>query len=345
MEKRSTPLGAIVIPVDFARRATQLLSRTISLVSVLQDAPFEVVVAHNDRGGLHDKLLQLWVRQFGNHSLRLVSGKFTEHVGHQSLLRNRAMEQVMSEIALFLDVDIYPDKALFAHLMTEVQKGTRLAMAPCLYLTARGTQRLRSSGDVSAAMNDYLAFDRKCVLHMAMPSSVMSMKVVDYWQAGGFDERYYGHGYEDFDFMVRFAHWFALVKPCFDVFVDKTYRAPLLAEGFRATLSQLAIANLLDEHVALHLFHSNEMQGPYRERRKKNALLFQSVLIDLYDSARQLSTTGSRLELEARFERECKQRAVDPQQFKVLSDNRAGHVGRGFSLQRQVRKIEKWVRQ
>lgn len=339
------PLGAIVIPVDFARRATQLLSRTISLASVLQDAPFEVVVAHNDRGGLHDKMLKLWVRYYGNERLCLVSGKFTEHVGHQSLLRNRAMEQVMSDIALFLDADIYPDKALFAHLMTQVRAGTRLAMAPCLYLTARGTQRLRNSEDVSAAMKDYLAFDRKCVLHMAMPSSVMAVKVADYWQAGGFDERYYGHGYEDFDFMVRFAHWFGLAQPSFDVLVDKSYRAPLLAQGFRATLSQLAVPNLLDERVALHLFHANEIHGQYRERRKKNAVLFRSVLTDLYGNAGRLPPVASRLRLGARFRRECRQRALDPQQFKVLLDNRAGHVGRGFSLGRQARKITKWVRQ
>ena len=338
-------LGAIVIPVDFARRATQLLSRTISLASALQDALYEVVVAHNDRGGLHDKLLKLWASQYGNNSLRLVSGKFTQHLGHQSLLRNRAMEQVASDIALFLDVDIYPDKALFAHLMTEVRAGARLSMAPCLYLTARGTQRLRNNGDVSAAMKDYLAFDRKCVLHMAMPSSVMALKVADYWKVGGFDERYYGHGYEDFDFMVRFADCFALVQPSFDVLIDKTYEAPLLAEGFRATLSQLAMCNLLDGRVALHLFHSNELHGPYRARRKTNALLFQSVLSDLYATARQLAPKSSQRTLEARFKHECRQRALEPQQFKVLMDDRAGHVGRGFTLRRQARKITKWLRQ
>lgn len=47
-------------------------------------------------------------------------------------------------------------------------------------------------------------------------------------------------------------------KHCVDVFIDKSCRSPLLVQGFHATLGELAIPNLLDQKVAMHLFYPNE---------------------------------------------------------------------------------------
>lgn len=46
-------------------------------------------------------------------------------------------------------------------------------------------------------------------MHLASPSSITILKSADYETLHGFDESFRGHGYEDFDFLVRlYNHYF-----------------------------------------------------------------------------------------------------------------------------------------
>src|SRR3546814_10969669 len=109
-----------------------------------------------------------------------------------------------------------------------------------------------------------------------MPSSVVALRRADYMEVGGFHEHYEGHGYEDHDFLLRYALAKRVVAPDVSLLIDRPYRAPLLSEGFRAALGQLCVGNLLDGHVAFHLFHDRDSADPYQRCRFDNAAFFQS---------------------------------------------------------------------
>jgi predicted glycosyltransferase involved in capsule biosynthesis len=58
----------------------------------------------------------------------------------------------------------------------------------------------------------FFDFSRKEFLHLASPSSITILKSDDYRMIKGFDERFRGHGYEDFDFLIRLYELHGMLK-------------------------------------------------------------------------------------------------------------------------------------
>src|SRR3546814_4358530 len=78
-------------------------------------------------------------------------------------------------------------------------------MAPCLYLSPSGTSQISKDARKSHILGPTLNFSPDLAMHWAMPSSVVGPRRADYMEVGGFHEHYEGHGYEDHDYLLRYA--------------------------------------------------------------------------------------------------------------------------------------------
>lgn len=324
---------SIVIPVDLSRRPVNLLMRIRNIVSALRKTSFQIVIGHHDRGGIFDwKLKNLLREEVG---VTLVSKFLIDKETSQSALRNMAVSHARFEIILLLDADIYADTDLLQYLADRVIAGESYVMAPCLYLTPYGTRRLIRKASSTEIVENFLRFNRKEVLHLAIPSSIIAMKRKDYLCMDGFNEAYRGYGYEDFDFMLRLGIRAKKIAVSAQLFLDKTYQAPLLAEGFRAVLARTCIPLVLEKKFAFHLWHPSNKQEKYYWRRTENSEIFQSeakkiVGIDHFQSEEEELPV-----LLRDFYRECMKRKIDPADFNVLLHAVPGHHGRP--------KLQNWL--
>ena len=83
-----------------------------------------------------------------------------------------------------------------------------------------------------------------------------------------------GHGYEDFDFMLRLFKYKNLIEFSQDIVVDEPYLAPLMSVGLRALLAKPFLQTLLSTHYFLHLFHSKDQAEDYYQKHHINQDIF-----------------------------------------------------------------------
>ncbi len=311
---------AVVTLVDFGQRSNQLLERLSALSKALAGAEFSITVGHADRNTGIDRELKRRFNSSEFSHVRLVSVRPQSEDVELARLRNIAMQEVSEEIVLILDVDIYPDIDLLRALINAVIAGDALAMAPCIYLSSFATKLLGDTEDVKLVLECALVNPYNSIMHWALPSSVMAFRRSDYWAVGGFYEAYRGHGYEDFDFMLRLALGRDVIKPSDDILIDRTYRAPLLASGFRAELGRLCIPNLLDGNIAIHLHHEKDNNSSYQKRREKNAEIFSQRIRDCLGSKVLIPSDEDVPGIIKDFFGECKRRGVSPDKFHTLFD-------------------------
>ncbi|MGO4326116.1 galactosyltransferase-related protein [Cupriavidus sp. 2TAF22] len=320
-------LLSAVIPVDLLRRPASLKGRVLDLARHPGMAKLRMVVAHNDRGSRHDRTLVRKLAAFPH--VTLVSRAFHDGAVNSGLLRNRAAEHVDSATMLLLDADLYPLPDLFLDSARLVASGAeKLVVLPCLYLTKWASSRLQAGRETPGTILDgYLSFRRRYFQHMANPSSVVVLRTRDYRDLGGFDEAFHGHGYEDFDFMLRLAMRHELIPRTEDLLKNKSFRAPLLAEGFRKYLGRLSLPRLLDRQVVFHLYHDKPRGDAYYHARAENAERLLGKLRAWVGGGNVTDTAAGHFLIEEFFAC-CGERGLAAQDFFVLFDTRPGHVDR-----------------
>lgn len=318
-------MSEIVTLVDLSSRSTDLLNRTRSLISALTGTEFNLTIGHLDRGLPADNELKKIIKNVNYANVKIISVPPKMNGIELSRLRNVAVESIGADKFLLVDLDIYPDTRLFRTLLDLVSDIQPLVIAPCIYLTAYGN-KLVEKNKKEYVIASSLHYSGDCVLHWAIPSSVMAVRKKDFIAIGGFHEEYCGHGYEDFDFMLHLALQRGLIKPSTNLLIDRTYRAPMLSCGFRAALGHLCIGNLLDGNIAFHLHHKKDKHSSYYQRRIKNAEIFQERVKNLLDQQSNLTSEDNRVRIIQHFFVECEKRGVDPTKFYSLFDARPRHL-------------------
>lgn len=324
----------LLTPLDLKRRPSSLFSRILKLAQVSGAAGLRLIIGHADRSSPYDLRLKNAMQRYSH--VRIVTQERVEAIANLALLRNIAAYAAGPGVLIFLDADIEPDVKLFRSLADQVCKGAPLAMAPCLYLSKQGTKALAQGIGVEAIVQSALEYSPLNVTHWALPSSVMAVHQSDLIALGGFFEGFSGHGYEDFDFMIRIALAKDLIKPSHSLLVDRTYRAPILAEGFRAELGVLCLANLLMGNVAVHLFHGRDNEDSYYLQRNANSQLFRQRIAMLLDQAPIDPSSKSLPTMIIAFYEECRRQSIDPARFYALFDARPRHLLHSRSIEEKV---------
>ncbi|MBV2229749.1 capsular biosynthesis protein, partial [Escherichia coli] len=206
---------------------------------------------------------------------------------------------------------------------------------PCLYLTKHGTHILiKKKISVELLKKRYFDFSRKEFLHLASPSSITILKSESYKKIHGFDESFQGHGYEDFDFLIRLYNHHFLSKLKSDFLIDKPCHSPLFTTGFRKYLGEYCLDILLQKDLALHLYHDKKHNDSYYSAREENYRIFRDKYKNAISDECHYDTT-----LLLSFIQRCIDRGDDIRDYSIYFDNKPGHVDRYDTMYRKVKYI------
>lgn len=332
---------SIIIPIDLRYRSKDITKRLIKFCRQIITPEFRLIISHANRGTQADVNLRKKIENLNTVNIRYIESYPKTDLPELARLRNQAMTSVDTKIVILVDVDIFPDIELFRTLANQASGSGKLAMAPCLYLTYLGNHLLEQ-GKVKTIIDSSLSFSGKYTQHWAIPSSVIACSKDDFLEAGGFFENYIGHGYEDFDFLLRLAKINKLISPTENLLEDRTYRAPLLSEGFRSFLGCLCIDNLLDGNIAFHLYHPKDKLSEYYNQRTKNSDIFTQRLRDLIqdsDSIYQSNNDNILPPLILKFFIECHKRNINPSKYHALFDARPRYLLRPRSIWKRLKNL------
>lgn len=265
---------SIVIPIDLSYRSSDILQRVKCLVATIQDQPIRFILGCNAQPERQVQQLKKLIA--GCPQITLVIDPSTS--GHLSRLRNIALAQVQTHYVMFLDIDIHINLGQIQNAFAQVQQHpAQLCMYPCLYLSKKGSKQVNRL-TLTAFKQAYYDFRRDLILHLAFPSSIIITDLKSVQAIKGFDEQFIGHGYEDFDFMLRLFHHKGLIKYQPSLLIDETYLAPIMAIGFRAILAESQLEQLLQKEYFLHIHHEKDKKSLYHQKRHANQQHFEMKL-------------------------------------------------------------------
>ncbi|HDX3452452.1 TPA: capsular biosynthesis protein [Campylobacter coli] len=302
---------SVIVPIDLALRPFDILKKVKSILQRSSEE-VEIVFGHNDRGGIFDKYLKKITKK---SNVRLISGKFYTRLICQSLLRNRAVEQCSSEFIYLMDADCLFDEELSDSCINDIKNNkTPFIILSCLYLSRKGSREIFKYTR-EEMFDKYIAFRKDLYLHLASPSANIFMKKTDYFNIGGFDEEFMGHGGEDFEFMIKLALYKNVIKPTKDLMLNKFYKAPLLSEGFRKYLSFSSLPYFFDKKIVFHLHHNrSKLRGYFKQYHKNSNLLQEKIKLNS-------NLDESRESLIEFYEQLCKKYNVNIDKYSVLFDS------------------------
>ncbi|ENU22029.1 hypothetical protein F993_03304 [Acinetobacter proteolyticus] len=265
---------SIVIPIDLSYRSSDILQRIKCLVSAVQDQPIRFILGCNAQPERQVQQLKKLIA--GCPQITLVIDPSAS--GHLSRLRNIALAQVQTHYVMFLDIDIHINLEQIHNAFAQVQQHpAQLCMYPCLYLSKKGSKQVKRL-TLTAFKQAYYDFRRDLILHLAFPSSIIITDLKSVQTIEGFDEQFIGHGYEDFDFMLRLFQHKGLITYQPALLLDETYLAPMMATGFRAILAESQLEQLFQKEYFLHIHHEKDKKSLYHQQRQANQQRFELKL-------------------------------------------------------------------
>ncbi|WP_448118313.1 galactosyltransferase-related protein [Pseudomonas serbica] len=326
-----------IVPLDLHFRAKDIIAKAKLMGEMSQGSSLKIVFAHNDRETKFDARLKGVLSDYKDVSL--VSGRFYEGVVNSSLLRNIAFTEVSTQYLVLLDVDLWLDVGLLRKYLNLVCGGKApFAVLPCLYLSLVGSRALMSGKwSIKQLRDNYFAFSRKEFLHLANPSSIVVMQSADYESLEGFNTEFSGHGYEDFDFMIRLASLHSLVSSSPDFFSNAVMRSPLFVQGFRRELGRLCLDALLERDFFFHIFHEKSPESnQYYSLRSGNF----SNFCELHKEYSKGYGVGDPTLITAFIEK-CLASGKNIQDYSIYFENKPGHVDRYDTFRRRMKFLLK----
>lgn len=320
---------SIIVPIDLSRRGDDIYIRSKDLINKISNTKIKLIFGHADYNNEYDLKFKDMIKNSSKNIEN--SSEKTFNSINLSKLRNLAFQKVKTDYILLLDIDIYFDKELILYMLEETIKNEEFEMAPCFYLKKNISKNLIKNKKINLRKisDDYFNSTdySKEIMHLAIPSSIMLLKSSDYKKLNGFDESFTGHGYEDFDFMIRLSCLYNRIKDWDKINIDNTYLAPLLAEGFRAELATYTFKYIIQKKFMFHIFHPNAKIGNYYKLREKNKIVFNNKVLDL----KTKNKDSRNLNIMEIFQDTCKVYNKDFNEFKILLDENKTKP-KGFEL-------------
>ncbi|TCM68375.1 putative glycosyltransferase involved in capsule biosynthesis [Acinetobacter calcoaceticus] len=314
---------SIIVPIDLSRRSKEIYSRALGLARRFDGTGIKLIFGCSVQPARWFTKLSKALSAYSHVRIAAVD----QSESHLAKLRNVALAQVTTTYVMFLDVDIYPELTQIQQALSEVcQSPHQMCMYPCLYLSARGSKKL-GRVPVTDFRDYYYQFKREWILHLAFPSSIIICDMKSVNEIKGFDPLYVGHGYEDFDFMIRLFLHKQLISPQPKLHIDEPYMAPLMATGFRAMLAQAQLQQLLGQLYFVHDYHGKDKQENYYQLRAKNQTRFKQKMVELEQNT--ISEYQSNpLELLSEFFTLLSQHKKIPSEYSALWAEIPGHLFR-----------------
>lgn len=276
---------SIVIPIDLHRRTRDIYNRIKNYVRIFSGSKIKIIFGCNSEPRHWVNKVKNLIAPHANFELCLVNADASS----LAKLRNTALDAVKTKFVLFLDIDILPDLNIIHQAYEQViNHPSKLGMFPCLYLSKNGSKKI-GKWSTSDFIHSYYDFRRDLIQHLAFPSSIVLTDMASVKYIMGFDEAYVGHGYEDFDFMLRLFHYKNLIDFTEDILADIPYLAPLVSQGLRAVLAKPFLKVLLSKQYFLHEYHAKDKQEHYHQLRQCNQEMFLNKFTKLITAPTHLT--------------------------------------------------------
>ncbi|WP_171000294.1 galactosyltransferase-related protein [Campylobacter estrildidarum] len=193
--------------------------------------------------------------------------------------RNLGVINAKSDVVMSLDVDCVISEKNLENILElisikEIDKNPNAFLVlPCVFLNELGTEILqnRKLSLWDNIIKQDLLFDKKFIKFLTPASSTIVMNRFKFLELGGNDKEFIGHGYEDFDLMMR------ILKNCatFEALpnnLDFDYRNWNFNDfkGFRALFSIVGNEAAVYGIYLYHLWHIEPNQNGYFNNRDSN---------------------------------------------------------------------------
>jgi len=272
---------SIVIPISVASENKYLLDRAKRIASRLSgNMSAEVIVIDSSKKILYADAVEKVCSSFG------LSYYYLEMNNTYSAAKARSYgaQKARGSNLLFYDVDLIVQDDFFERVLEDAKRLNQSAFViyPCLYLSEFKTKEIENTN-----LNDNLFLDTKDrylegyndeVLYLAVNTSTILVNKEHFFHVGGYDEKYMGHGYEDFDLIHRLYMAYPIVEREKDYPVDFKTNFPAKYQGFRKYYAYYALENFFGGMFTMHLYHPRPLSLSYYRKRKDNAKYFLKKL-------------------------------------------------------------------
>ncbi|MDR1976548.1 MAG: hypothetical protein LBQ18_06100 [Campylobacteraceae bacterium] len=317
----------LIIPIDISRRSKEIFKRAVMLAEQISKEGFSAIFSINFKDNSIDNRLFSTLSSIKNITAIKTKGDNMP----LAKIRNAAISQVKTEYILFLDVDIVFDSDVVRYAIHKAMNTkSQMAMIPCLYLTKKGNDLVKKGCSTKQMVDHFFNFRRDLIMHIAFPTSLICVDTRSIKEIEGFDENFYGHGYEDFDFMVRLLSHKGLMPIQESILVDSPYITLILMEGLRADIAKTSIEELISKKYMLHLHHKKDINDIYYILRNRNAKYFYDKwksILDKKGTASQPSKSFLLCFLDF-----CTDNNIKIHDYQVLFDPIPRHMWRNFTL-------------
>ncbi|EAH4935809.1 galactosyltransferase-related protein [Campylobacter lari] len=199
----------------------------------------------------------------------------------QGKCRNLGASFANSDVVMFLDVDYYLSQQSLEYILDLINvkeialKPNHILSLPVVFLNQKGSEFIENQDKKiwdGLIKNDLISGKKEWIKFFA-PSSTSSIVINrhKFLTLGGNDERFIGHGYEDFDLLAR------ILYSCIDleqIPANLNYDARNWNfknfEGFRAWFALLGYEASFHGVYLYHFHHDEPNQNGYMDNKHKN---------------------------------------------------------------------------
>ncbi len=218
---RKTAILEIIVPVRATKARADIVDR-IRLFCDTTDLPMGVSVSVCDDGSPQQFAEQIERVCAETGATYLKTGRKHYQPFSLAIARNHAAQRSRAAFIMFMDVDLIAYEGFFEQLLREIEvnemheKIERFLMCPVIYLTNEGIERYHSLPTEMRRqyfIHQMLSSNERIIEKYSCGTSVIVVNRHYFLMRGGYDTRFNGWGYEDYEFgnrLIRRARQFPL---------------------------------------------------------------------------------------------------------------------------------------
>ncbi|EAJ7140986.1 glycosyltransferase [Campylobacter jejuni] len=277
-------LLSVVIPFGLSKERPYIEERIIEKAKYFKsDENIEFIFVEGYSSKNHE--LKNFIQ--ANHHIYLKD--MEQKAFSQGKCRNLGASCAHSNVLLFLDVDCYISLDNFEKILKLIQiknisqNINALIVLPVVYLNKEANEKLKQYDEEfwDILIQEDLFIAKNTWVKFFSPSSTSSIVINkhQFLRLGGNDEKFIGHGYEDFDLFAR------ILKACVSfekMPANLSYDARnwnfFDFKGFRSWFSLLGYEACFYGIYMYHFYHIEPNQNAYMQNKDKNHRLFYKHL-------------------------------------------------------------------
>jgi predicted glycosyltransferase involved in capsule biosynthesis len=267
---------SVIVPIKISIKKIYLLKRLQNLINKLKNnKDIEIIIVDSSK-----KIFSKQISRINNIKYVYLKSSVPYSV---AAARNIGAQNATGEYILFYDADLITDSIFFINVLQNIKELSKknnnaFEIYPCLYLTEKKTKEIESKGvndnDFLYIKERYLQGYNDEVLYLAVNTSTILVKKEHYFKVGGYNNKFKGHGYEDFELIHKLFMSYKTIEVGSDYTLDYKTQFPYHYKGFRKYYAYYALPNFFKNMFTLHLWHPRPLTNKYYRNRKNNLKYF-----------------------------------------------------------------------